>query len=88
MFGGAGPAGWRKSGASKARPPSKIEISDSVRTSTPFAPTETSMPLVFQKRVAVVTYLSYGASTNTVISTDLPSGASLYAATWPTFSWR
>ena len=24
----------------------------------------------------------------TVISTDLPSGASLYAATWPTFNCR
>ena len=70
----------RKSGTSNAIPPTSTETIDSVRISTPFAPAETLIPLAFQKRVSVVTYLSYGALMNTVASIDLPSAASSYAA--------
>ena len=61
---------------------------DSVCTLMPSAPTETLIPLALQNRVSGVTYLSYGALTNTVISTDLPSAARLKAATWPTVKRR
>jgi hypothetical protein len=40
---------------------------------TPPAPTETSMPLAFQKRVSGVTYFSKGVLMNTVMSMPLPS---------------
>ena len=50
---------------------------DSVRIWRPFAPAETSIPLAFQKRVALLTYLSYGALTKIGGSMDLPSAASL-----------
>ena len=43
---------------SNASPPAINATSDSVRTSTPFAPSETSMPLAFQKRVPELTYCS------------------------------
>ena len=36
-----------------------------------------SMPLAFQNRVPGLTYLSYGALTKILISTDLPSGGEI-----------
>ena len=74
-FAAAGSAGGRNEGVSNASPPASRATSDSVRTSTPFAPSEMSTPLAFQKRVPGLTYLSYGALTNTLSSTAFPSAA-------------
>jgi hypothetical protein len=54
VFGGGGLVG-AVSGVRKARPPARMEVSDSVFTCTPSAPSLTSTPLAFQKRVSVVT---------------------------------
>ncbi|MOA04363.1 hypothetical protein D3C78_1239120 [compost metagenome] len=57
-------------------PPTSKEDNDSVLTAKPLAPTFTSMPLAFQKRVFSVTYLSLGAWTNSSMFTPLPSASS------------
>jgi hypothetical protein len=75
-FGGAGLARGRELGHVEGHPP-RAARDDSVRTLMPSAPSVMLTPLTFQKRVLVVTYLSYGAWTKIVTSTDWPSGASV-----------
>ena len=60
MSAAAGSALGAKGGVSKARPPAISATRDWVRTSTPPAPTETSIPLAFQKRVPGVDVLVVG----------------------------
>ncbi|MNV56709.1 hypothetical protein D3C71_1490090 [compost metagenome] len=57
---------------SNATPPTAIDTSDCVRTFNPSALTLKSTPLAFQKRVPLVTNLSFGASTNTSTFTAPP----------------
>ena len=57
---------------SNATPPTAIDTSDWVRTFRPSALTLKSTPLAFQKRVPLVTNLSFGASTNTSTLTASP----------------
>ena len=58
MSAAAGSVAAASGGVSNASPPAISATRDSVRTSTPPAPIETSMPLAFQKRVPGVTYWS------------------------------
>jgi hypothetical protein len=73
----AGVASPLTGGSSYAIPPATIVARDWVSTFIPAALIDTSTPLAFQNRVAVVTNRSYGASTNALIATVLPSGPSL-----------
>jgi hypothetical protein len=69
------------SGVSNASPPARIEVSDSVFICTPSAPSFTSMPLAFQKRLSVVTKRSYGALMKIWMSMCRPASSSLKPVT-------
>ena len=43
--------GWSMSGVSNAMPPASNASSDSIATSTPSVPSDTSTPLAFQNRL-------------------------------------
>ncbi len=58
VFASAGGAGSESDSTWNAMPPTRIDITDSVRTWIPLESSETSMPLAFQKRVSFVTYWS------------------------------
>ena len=56
-------------------PPLRMETTDWVSTFSPWASSETSMPLAFQNRVFSVTRVWCGASTKIWTSTVRPSAA-------------
>ena len=76
------------SGVANAMPPPTIVATDWVFSFRPFASSDRSIPLAFQKRVSVVTSRSYGASMNTCRFMSRRCMSSLYDATWPTIRWR